>query len=145
MKKISVGSIRRRTMCYMCQGTGIEYHQYEAKFHRSCGVCNGAKYTKFRLNFKYYNLELEAMICNSHGAINKNKWCVEVFTNEKITDKNKDDFSGLYEVGSYIGVHHYLFDGWGKSINVAYKNAIRNIEKNFVFNTHTQEFELKKN
>lgn len=134
MKKIKIRSIRKSNKCYMCKGTGIEYHEYDEKFHHKCGVCQGKKITKFKLNIKIHNIEFEAMICNSKGSLRKkNKWCVEVFEDVPITEKDKDLLSMGYKLGETISTHHYMLDGWGKSIQLAYHNAIKNVMNSFTF------------
>lgn len=124
-----IRSIRKKTLCYMCKGSKIMYHGYGNIHHRKCPICKATGFTNFKLNYHTLNFEFEAMICNRKGIRRKqNKWCVEVFVKDTILDNDPILEDGHYKVGDTLNVHYYELDGWGKSIEQAYRNAFKNVE-----------------
>lgn len=122
-----IKSVNKPQICEYCDGTGLNSEFFYFSRHKNrdknCEKCNGKKVLKRKYFFKYGDYEFEALLVNKKGSYRKkNKWCVEVFK----TSNFEDDYEDKEILNSE---HLYMLDGWGKSLKMAWKNAIDNVLK----------------
>ena len=123
-----IKSINKPQSCQYCDKTGLceEFFYFSRRPPpelKKCERCHGKKVLPRKYFFKYGDYEFEALLVNKKGSNRKkNKWCVEVFKTDYVYDEYVD--KPINE-----SAHLYQLDGWGKSLKIAWKNAINNVIK----------------